>query len=345
MENKITSGNIGVIGGGVAGIEAAFQLDKMGYSVTLIEKEKELGGHVKDWFQLFPNRRPGDEVLSQLKEKLQQSGVDVKTATHITNARQNGNGIDLSDQQKNNYNFDAIVLASGFDLFDARLKEEYGYGIYRNVITSPELEKMFKSGQMVAPSEKPLKRVGFVHCVGSRDEKCNNHHCSRVCCITAVKQAIETRTLSPETEVICFYMDMRMFGQNYEELYRESQESWGVRYIRGRISEAAENADKSIQIKAEDTLTGIPLKLNVDLLVLLIGMLPSEDTSQLGKKLMLNTEKNGFIMGKDPHCHSNLTNKEGVFLAGTSCGPMNITDTINHARAAALEVDQYLKQN
>lgn len=334
---------VAVIGGGIAGMEVASQLDYLGHSVVLLEKEKELGGHVRDWFQLFPDRRPGEEVLDHLKTKIKNSKVEVKTSAEIIDVDLKDKIIGLLDQKSGMYDVDAIVLASGFDLFNARLKEEYGYGIYKNVITSVELEAIFKSDHFVNPMEKIPKRIGFVHCVGSRDEKCNNHHCSKVCCVTAVKQAMEIRMIQPETEVFCYYMDMRMFGLNYEEMYRESQEAYGIKYIRGRVSEAAENMDGSIQIKVEDTLSGRPLKMNVDLLVLLIGMIPSKETSHLGEKLGLNFEKNGFIMGKDSHCHSNLTNEEGVFIAGTSGGPMNITDTISHARSAAMEVDQYLK--
>lgn len=333
---------IGVIGGGVAGMEVATQLDYLGHSVILMEKEKELGGHVRDWFQLFPDQRPGKEILNLLKTKIFKSKVEIKTSTKIIDVKLDNNKIKLLDQQNNLYKLDAIVLSSGFDVFDARLKEEYGYGIYKNVITSVELEDVFKSGKITNPLGQSPKRIGFVHCVGSRDEKCNNHHCSKVCCVTAVKQAIELRTMQAETEVFCFYMDMRMFGINYEELYRESQEKHGVKYIRGRVSEAAENADYTIQIKVEDTLTGQPLKMNVDLLVLMIGMLPSEETVHLGKRMNLEFEQNGFIKGKDAHFKTNLTNKRGVFIAGTSNGPMNITDSISHARAAALEVDQFL---
>ena len=333
---------IAVIGGGIAGMETALQLDHLGYSVALFEKNKELGGHVRHWFQLFPDQRPAEEVLHLLKSKIQQSKIEIKTATRIIDIKLNKQKRIL-DQNNHLYSVDAIVLTSGFDLFNAHLKEEYGYGIYKNVITSLELEEIFKSGQITNPIGKTPKRIGFVHCVGSRDEKCGNHHCSKVCCVTAVKQAMEVRMMSPETEVFCFYMDMRMFGINYEEMYRESQETHEIKYIRGKVSEAAENADDTIQIKVEDTLTGQPLKMNVDLLVLMIGMLASEETIELGNKMNLEFERNGFIKGKDAHYKTNLTNKEGVFIAGTTNGPMNITDTINHSRSAAIEIDQFFK--
>ena len=108
---------------------------------------------------------------------------------------------------------------------------------------------MFRKGEIRTSEGKIPGRIGIVHCVGSRDEKVGNFHCSKVCCVTAVKQAIEIKEHLPETEVICFYMDMRMFGPYYEELYRESQEKWGVNYIRGKVSETSENIEGKTDYK------------------------------------------------------------------------------------------------
>jgi len=334
---------IAVIGGGVAGMETSIQLDRLGYLVDLIEVEAELGGHVKNWYKLFPNHRSAGEILEILQKSISQSGVRIKHSVEINSFTRKGNKISIFDQACEVGTYDAIVLTTGFDLFEAYRKEEYGFGIYKNVITSAGLETMFANHEIKTPTGKVPKRVGLVHCVGSRDEKCGNLHCSKVCCVTAVKQAMTIREMLPGTEVFCFYMDMRMFGPNYEEMYREAQEKWSVRFIRGRVSEAAQNPDESIQIKTEDTLTGRQLKMNVDLLVLMVGMLPSKGTSDLGKKLSLEFGDNRFIQVKDEHYHSNETNQRGVFVAGTATAPMNISDSISHARAAAAAVDEYLK--
>jgi heterodisulfide reductase subunit A2 len=167
---------------------------------------------------------------------------------------------------------DAVIVATGFDLFDARSKEEYGYGIYDNVITSAELEGMFNRGRIARADGKRAGRIGLIHCVGSRDEKVNNNHCSKVCCVTAVKQAIEIRKMLPGCEVFCFYMDMRMYGPYYEELYRESQEVHNVNFIRGKVSEASVNINNRLVIKVEDTLAGRPLRMELDIMVLMVGM-------------------------------------------------------------------------
>ena len=169
-----------------------------------------------------------------------------------------------------------LVVATGFDLFRSERKEEYGYGIYDNVITSADLEIMFRKGEVKMTDGRSPERIGIVHCVGSRDEKVGNLYCSKLCCVTAVKQAIEIKGNLGESKVFCFYMDMRMGGAHYEELYRESQEKYGVNYIRGKVSEVCETINNRLVVKVEDTLAGRPLKMELDMLVLMAGMEMSE---------------------------------------------------------------------
>jgi heterodisulfide reductase subunit A len=235
-----------------------------------------------------------------------------------------------------------VIVATGFDMFKSSRKEEYGYGIYDNVITSADLEVMFRKGNIVLHTGLTPKTIGIVHCVGSRDEKVGNLYCSKLCCVTAVKQAIEIREHLPESNVFCFYMDMRMGGAHYEELYRESQEKWGVNFIRGKVSEASENIDGKIVVKVEDTLAGRPLKMEIDLLVLMAGMEISEGGKTLAEKAGLKTGENRFFNVADHHYGSNISNLDGVFYAGTCTAPMNVTETISHARAAVSEVMDYL---
>jgi heterodisulfide reductase subunit A len=239
---------------------------------------------------------------------------------------------------------DALLLATGFDLFEARKKEEYGYGIYDNVITSADLEKKFASdGQIRNAQGKVPERVGFVHCVGSRDEKVGNLYCSRVCCVTAVKQAVEVSEMIPGCEVFCYYMDLRMFGLDFEALYKEAQEKWGVHFIRGRLSEAFENQDGSVMVKIEDTLASRPLKMKVDLLVLMSGMVTSSGTKKLIEMLKLETDENRFLQPADRQLNANETGIPGLFLAGTCTSPKSIDETIADARAASLRILEYLK--
>lgn len=331
-----------VIGGGIAGIEASTILTKMNYDVTLIEKEQQLGGHIAQWDRLFPNQRKSDEIIEYLKTNI-LSELDIKLNTEVSNITKINSSfiVTLSDNEQ--LQADSILITTGYNLFNAQLKEEYGYGIYDNVITSAELEKIFRENKpILTKAGKEPQRIGFVHCVGSRDKKINNIYCSKVCCVTAVKQAIEIRQKLPYSEAYCFYMDLRMYGLSFEEIYNESQEKYGVTFIRGRLSEASENKDGQLIIKVEDTLLGRPMKMTIDLLVLMVGMTPSEGTSNLIKMLNLETNSSHFIASKDEHTQSNITSQEGIFVAGAATSPKSIDDTLADARGAAVEIMKYL---
>ncbi len=336
------SKHVVVIGAGVAGMEAAGRLSKAGFDVTVLEKENVAGGHLNDWYKLFPDRRESSEVKKYLDDLTSGKGIKFLTGTTIEKFNRKGSSYLLITSSSENLTADAVIVATGFDLFRSSRKEEYGYGIYDNVITSAELEGMFRKGTITLNTGSTPKTIGIVHCVGSRDEKVGNLYCSKLCCVTAVKQAIEIREQLPESGVFCFYMDMRMGGALYEELYREAQEKWGVNFIRGKVSEASENINGKIVIKVEDTLAGRPLKMEIDMLVLMAGMEISEGGRKLAGIAGLDTGENRFFAVADQHYGSNISNLEGVFYAGTCTAPMNVTDTISHARAAVSEVMDYL---
>jgi heterodisulfide reductase subunit A len=334
-----------VIGGGVAGMEAAGQLAKTGVDVSLLEKEGVTGGHLNDWYKLFPDRRNSSEVKEYLDGINSNNGIKLLVNTSIEKIDKKRNIFTITTNAGNELSADAVVVATGFDLFKSARKEEYGYWIYDNVITSADLEGMFRSGEITMANGNTPKTIGIVHCVGSRDEKVGNFYCSKLCCVTAVKQAIEIREHLPDSAVFCFYMDMRMGGAHYEELYREAQEQWGVNFIRGKVSEAGEKIDSRLVIKVEDTLAGRPLKMELDLLVLMAGMEMSEGGKKIASLGGLDTGENKFFATADHHYGSNISNVKGIFYAGTCTAPMNITETISHARAAVSDVMDYLKEN
>lgn len=332
-----------IIGGGVAGIAAASRLADLGEQVVLLESGPEIGGHLLNWDRLFPNRRPGYEVLEDLKKKL-GSNADIRcneTPLSIV-PLQSSFIIELGSGEK--LACDAVLLATGFDLFNARKKEEYGYGIYDNVITSADLELMFRSGKPVTTLQgKVPSRIGFVHCVGSRDEKAGNLYCSKVCCVTGVKQAIEIKEQIPGVEVFGFYMDLRMYDRHFEEMYYEAQQKWDINFLRGRVSECAENQDKTIVLKIEDTLTSRPMRMTVDLLVLLVGFEAKPESLRLATLTGIGIGEDRFLEPVDEHTGSNITCRRGIFVAGTAKGPLSISSTIADAGEAALQIHNYLK--
>jgi heterodisulfide reductase subunit A2 len=339
------NGDVIVVGGGVAGMEAAGQLAKSGYMVTLLEKEEKTGGHLGSWYHLFPDRRDSAEVVNYLDDLISHENITLMNGTSVESIGKSRKKFTLKTSNGRELTASAIIVATGFDLFKSERKEEYGYGIYNNVITSADLEKMFRSGSLKMDNGEIPKRIGIVHCVGSRDEKSGNLYCSKLCCVTAVKQAIEIKEILPESKVYCYYMDIRMGGAHYEELYMQSQEKYSVNFIRGKVSEVGESIDKSLIVKVEDTLAGKPLKMGLDMLVLMAGMEMSEGGKQIAGMGGLNTGENRFFAAVDNHFGSNISNIEGIFYAGTCTAPMNITETISHARSSVTEVINYLNND
>ena len=332
--------NVVIIGGGPCGLETSAQLHRMGYNVILIEKESKLGGHLAKWDRLFPDGIKAKEVLDELIEK--SKGVKCFLNTEIKSINQLQKEYNVILSNGITILATAVVFTTGFDLFRAEKKEEYGYGIYNHVITNADLENYFNTKKDNRVVKSP-KKIGFVHCVGSRDEKAGNRYCSKVCCATAVKQACEVKEAFPDSDVFCFYMDLRMFGKGYEDLYLKAQKDYGVRFIRGRVSEVAEDINKQLIVKAEDTLSGKPIKVTLDMLVLMAGMTNCQSGVKVGNMLALKKDEDGFFSCKDSILHLQCSDKNGIFYAGACTGPKTLPDTLHEARAAALEVHNYFK--
>ena len=327
-----------IIGGGVAGMQTALRLAEQGVSPVIIEKEAELGGKLRGWHVLFPSFTPAQEVLTELRRRVNESGIEVMTSTEVAGFTKES--VTLADGRT--LPCDSVVVASGFTLFDASIKEEYGYGIYDNVFTTVDIERMLNEGNVTTSSGRRPRRIALLHCVGSRDEKVCQAHCSRVCCITGVKQAMELKRLFPDADVFNFYMDIRMFGPGYEEMYREAQQNYNIHFVRGRISEASPTYDGRLQIKAEDTLTGRPLRMSVDMLVLLVGMRANDSNADFAASAGLRQAPSGFMEPQDLFLNSARSGVDGIFYAGTVTAPKNIGETLNEADAAAEALTAYL---
>ena len=329
---------VAVIGGGVAGMQTALRLAEQGIEPVIIEKEAELGGKLRGWHVLFPSFTPASEILTELRRRVAERGIEVLTQTEAAGFTREG--VRLTDGRT--IACDSVGLCSGFTLFDASIKEEYGYGIYDNVFTTVDIERMLNEGRVAKADGSRPKRIAFLHCVGSRDEKVCQQHCSKVCCITGVKQAMEMKQLFPDADVFNFYMDIRMFGPGYEEMYREAQQKYNIHFIRGRISEASPTIDGRVQIKAEDTLTGRPLRMSVDMLILIVGMRANDDNAVLAEGAGLHRAPSGFMAPRDMFLGNVKSNVEGIFYAGTVTAPKNIGESLNEATAAADAAARYL---
>ncbi|MEM2104221.1 MAG: CoB--CoM heterodisulfide reductase iron-sulfur subunit A family protein [Candidatus Bathyarchaeia archaeon] len=233
-----------------------------------------------------------------------------------------------------------LIVATGYDSFNPAVLEEYGYGIYENVITALEFERILSPtgptrGKIIRPSDwKPPKRIAFIQCVGSRDVK-TNPYCSRVCCMYATKQALLIKEKIPDATVLIFYIDMRAFGKGYEEFYERAQRE-GIRYIRGRVADLVEDSkSKNLIVSVEDSLLGSIIETEVDLVILSVGLIPTIGTNTLCRVLNLSMSPDGFLKEAHPKLRPVDTLVEGIFVAGVAQGPKDIPDSVAQGSAAA----------
>lgn len=235
-----------------------------------------------------------------------------------------------------------IIVATGSETYTPMKKGVYKYWEYDNVITALELERLLNAsgptgGHLIRPSDKKApKRVAFIQCVGSRNKKINRNYCSRVCCMYAIKNAQIIKEHEPETEIAVYYNDIRAFGKGFEELYHRVREEFGVEFIRGRPAKLSENPEtKSIMIRAEETLLNKITEREFDLIVLSVGLLPSEGSKRIGKILGLSLSADGFFAEAHPKLRPVDTATDGIFLAGCAQSPKDIPDSVAQAKAAA----------
>ncbi len=234
-----------------------------------------------------------------------------------------------------------IIVATGYDPYDPTEKLEYGYGAHTNVITAMEIERMINAsgpteGKVLKPSdmEKP-KRVAFIHCVGSRDDQIGKPYCSRVCCMYSMKNAQLIKDKMPDSEVTLYYMDIRAFGKGFEEFYKNSQEKYGIKFVRGRPAEVIENDDLTLTVRGEDTLLNTVTEYDYDLVVLSIGLVPPEGAEELRQTIGLSKSGDGFLMEAHPKLRPVDTLTDGVYLAGVAQGPKDIPDAVAQGSGAA----------
>ena len=237
-------------------------------------------------------------------------------------------------------NVGVIVVATGYDLYDARQKPQYGYGVYRNVTTGLEFERLLNAagptgGKILRPSDKkPPKNVAFIQCVGSRDAEAHQY-CSRVCCMASLKHAHQVKEKYPDADVSIFYIDLRAFGKGYEEFLERVQRE-GVRIVRGKVAEIYEQPDtKNLCLRFEDTLLGEVAEAEFDMVVLATAIEPRADTPTLQKMLKLSLGADGFFLEAHPKLRPVESTVAGIYLCGVAQSPKDIPDAVAQASGAA----------
>ena len=233
----------------------------------------------------------------------------------------------------------SIILAPGFEAFDARLKSEYGYGRFPNVVTSIEFERILSAsgpygGLVLRPSDGEIpKRIAFIQCVGSRDYQLGNNYCSAACCMYGMKEAVIAKEHSPtKLDATIFYMDMRSYGKEFDAYRNRAEEEYGVRFVRSRVAGVT-----------EDPLTGnllvhfveneTPKTEEYDLIVLSIGMQPPKNVENLAKNFGIQLNKYNFC---ETQTFSPMdTSKPGIYVCGAFSAPKDIPESVAQASGAA----------
>jgi heterodisulfide reductase subunit A2 len=421
-----------VVGGGIAGIQAALELADAGYQVYLVEREPSIGGHMAQFDKTFPTldcsaciltpkmvsvgMHPNINLLSwsevtkvdgyvgnftvTIRKKARYVNEELCTGCAICQEKCPKKVIDtvfeaglgyrkavytpfpqavpkfpvvdrpnctyfqkgtckacekfcptgaIDFTQEDEYitvPVGNIILATGYDLFDARRISQYGYGRLANVFTSLEFERLSNAagptnGNIVLRDGVTVpKSVGIVHCVGSRDRNYNNY-CSVICCMQGLKFAHLVRERTGAT-VYNFYIDMRTAFKGYDEFYQRLLEE-GTLFVRGKVAEITDAArlpgeEGKLIVQVEDTLAGKQRRIPLDMVILSAGLEPRFDSKEVAKLFGISCSADGWFIEKHPKLDPVATMTEGVFIAGCVQGPKDIPASVAQGAAASARV-------
>lgn len=354
-----------VIGGGIAGMQAALDIAEAGYPVILVERQGRLGGRMAELSGSFLNFQAAPDLL---EKKIQQvlSHPNIQTLLNAevdslsgyvgnfrVRVRQKPSGAEapiapLDDLDSRTYTFDvgAIVVASGWQPYDRARLPEYGGAEIPDVVDGLTFETMLRSGDVIRrPSDgKDAREVVFVQCAGSRDPEHGVSYCSKVCCMYVAKQAMLYKERVPQGQAYVFYIDIRSAGKNYDEYVQRAMTDYGVLYLRGKVSRIFREGDQTI-VWGSDTLTGRAVEIAADLVVLATPMLPSSGSLELGQLLHISTDGYGFFNEAHPKLRPVETLTAGIYLAGVAQGPKDIPETVSQASGAAAKVLQLFSKS
>lgn len=421
-----------VVGGGIAGIQAALEIADAGHHVYMVEREPSIGGHMAQFDKTFPTldcaaciltpkmvdvgghpnvtlmtwsevekvegyvgsfsvtiRKKARYVKTEdctgcgicqekcpkkVIDEVYEAGLGYRKAIYTPFPQavpkypvldvdnciyfEKGtckacekfcptNAIDFTQKDEViNIEVGNIILATGYDIFDARRVSNYGYGRLANVFTSLEMERLTNaagptSGNIVLRDGKTKpEAVGIIHCVGSRDRNFNNH-CSVICCMQSLKFAhmVHERT---GAIVYNFYIDMRTPFKDYDEFYQRVMEE-GTLFVRGKVAEVTDAArlpgeEGKLIIQVEDTLASKQRRIPVDMVILSVGLEPRKDSSETAKLFGISCSANGWFIEKHPKLDPVATMTEGIYIAGCAQGPKDIPASVSQGAAAAARV-------
>jgi heterodisulfide reductase subunit A-like polyferredoxin len=242
----------------------------------------------------------------------------------------------------------AVVVATGYKLFAADAKPEYGYGRFKNVITGMEMDRLLAPTRpyntVLRPGDgKVPERIAYILCTGSRDETVGNPLCSRFCCMYSIKQNQLVMGVLPLAEVTVHYMDIRAPGKRYDEFY-EGAKSMGATYVKGRVAKVTEKEDGNLILRYEDIEHGGAIvEAEYDMVVLAIGVQPNREVERLFSGESPSLDPYDYVAEPNEDLEPGQTSIPGVFVAGAASGAKDIADSILHAGAAVAQVAAHLE--
>jgi len=403
--------NVMIIGGGIAGMTAAWELSESDICVQLIEKSGFLGGHAIQYTCKATSEClncGACSVEKMLKNVLEKDNIDIHLSSQIEKIAQDGKytasikkspvfidggkctncgicyeklkdtGVILRGYSKNNLPLyaiceekiadhgdalknvcpeeaisvnetasytdltaDAVIVATGFEPFDPDIKATYGYSTHPNVISGLDLERIKRqNGSLIRPSDgKAPKKIAFIQCVGSRDERLGNLWCSQVCCPYALRTAESIKYKDPDLDITVFYMDIQNTGNSFPAFYESCKND--IRLIRSIPVDIFPAENDNLSMRLFDETDGTPKKESFELVVLSIGIMPNPENQKLSAQLGISLDEDGFFNNSD-ELNKTSTSNNGVFIAGTAHGPKNIGASIAHAGQAVSGVRKYL---
>ena len=255
--------------------------------------------------------------------------------------------VDYGDTQKvEKIEVGSVILATGYEMFDAHLRPEFGYGVFPNVVTSIEFERLLSAtgphrGHLLRPSDGTIpERVAFIQCVGSRDSNCGNGYCSSVCCMYATKEAIIAKEHVHFVKPTIFFMDVRAYGKGFDAYYESAKAKYGIRFIRCMVSKIRESLKTNNLLVTYLNDEGKLVDEEFELVVLSVGMVPSQETVEMAKRIGVELEAHGFC--KTTTFEPTSTSRKGIYVCGAFQEPKDIPETVAQASAAAAEASSLL---
>jgi len=370
-----------VVGGGISGMTSALEAAKAGYEVCLVEREPSLGGWMAKLCKQYPKHPPYRDledtgVEARIKEVDENPKIKVFTGAEIEKTEGSPGMFDVLLKQngsQTSLRIGSIIQATGFRPYDANKLDHLGFGKYPDVITNFQMEELAQQGKIKRPSDgKEVESVAFIQCAGQRDE---NHlpYCSSYCCLTSLKQALYVTGQNPDASVYIFYKDIRTPAQ-YEDFYKRVQEEHAVFFAKGDV-QSISGEGGSLAVEVEDTLLGERIGVNVDLVVLAVGMVPNsmpeeekmataeaEPAAEEGAESAERAPDSGFYGSPALHleyrqgpelptlkygfpdshfiCFPYETRRTGIYAAGCVRQPEDSATAIEDATGAALKAIQ-----